>query len=123
MTSGIDALLAEFDVTQPVKTTAPEPDTPPSASLYDARPDIQELFAKGSRYNLYSFVTFSSVKMIRQTKFVKPENFEHKIALAMSVDDSTAYLSRGTYASGLDALSAVHDDGSGAIRTFRPYIL
>jgi DNA polymerase III delta prime subunit len=122
MTSNIDALLAEISGAKPGKTTAPTSGAPPE-SLYDARPDIQELFAKGSRYNLYSFATFSSVKMIRQTNFVKPENFEHKIALKMSLDDSTAYLGRGAYASGLDNISAVYDDGSGKIRTFRPYIL
>jgi hypothetical protein len=122
LTSKMDALLGAFDGAKPGNTTTPEPSAP-SGSLYDARPDIQELFTKGSRYNLYSFVTFSSVKMIRQTKFVKLENFEHKIALSMSMDDSTTYLGRGAYASGLDALSAVYDDGSGKIRTFRPYIL
>jgi hypothetical protein len=122
MTGGIDALLAEFDIAEPKKTTAPAPNAP-LVSLYNANPDIQELFAKGSRYNLYSFVTFSSVKMIRQTKFVKPENFEHKIALSMSMDDSATYLGRGAHASGLDDISAVYDDGSGKIRTFRPYIL
>jgi hypothetical protein len=54
---------------------------------------------------------------------VKIENFEHKIALKMSMDESAAFLGKGAYASGLDALSAVYDDGSGAIRTFRPYII
>jgi hypothetical protein len=93
--------------------------------LYNANPLIQELFTKGSFCNLYSFVTFSSVKMIKETKFVKLENFEHKIALRMSLDDSSTYLgvSRGASVAGLDDLSAAYDDGSGKIRTFRPYIL
>jgi hypothetical protein len=122
LTNKWDDLLSGLDAAKPVKSSVSVPNAP-RESLYDARPDIQELFTKGSRYNLYSFVTFSSVKMIRQTKFVKLENFEHKIALSMSIDDSTTYLGRGAYASVLDSLSAVYDDGSGSIRTFRPYIL
>jgi hypothetical protein len=122
LTSKMDALLNNLDGTKPDKTTAPAPVTP-QQSLYNANPDIQELFVKGPRYNVHSFVTFSSFKMIRQTKFVKPENFEHKIALAMSMDDSAAFLGRGAYASGLDDISAVYDDGSGTVRTFKPYIL
>ena len=118
----MDAMLNAFDGVEVSQQDTPKSDITLS-SLYDARPDIQELFTKGSRYNLYSYVTFSSVKMIRQTKFVKIENFEHKLALAMSMDDSATYLGRGAYASGLDALSAVYDDGSGTIRTFRPYII
>jgi hypothetical protein len=118
----MDALLGGFEEKTPSQGEKPV-QAAASDSLYDARPDIQELFSKGSRYNLFSFTTFSSVKMIRQTKFVKIENFEHKIALAMSMDDSATFLGKGTYASGLDALSAVYDDGSGTIRTFRPYLI
>jgi hypothetical protein len=61
--------------------------------------------------------------MIKQTKFVDKENFEHKIALDMTYDDSYTFLNNGKSASGLDKLSAVYDNGSGAIRTFRPYII
>lgn len=118
----MDALLNAFENTGQSQQTVSVPKSL-SFLLYDARPDIQELFAKGSRYNLYSLVTFSSVKMIKQTKFIKTENFEHKIALSMSIDDSTTYLGRGIYASGLDAISAVYDDGSGSIRSFHPYVI
>jgi hypothetical protein len=120
--SDMDALLGGFEEKTPGQSEKPVL-AAASDSLYDARSDIQELFSKGSRYNLFSFTTFSSVKMIRQTKFVKIENFEHKIALAMSMDDSTAFFGKGSVASGLDALSAVYDDGSGTIRTFRPYLV
>lgn len=120
--SEMDALLNSFDTAE-TKTEPKEAPVVNTSSLYDARPEIQELFVKGSRFNMYSFVTFSSVKMIRQTKFVKTENFENKIALSMSMDDSATYLGRGAYASGLDNLSAVYDDGSGSIRTFRPYLI
>jgi hypothetical protein len=126
LTAGIDALLNEVgfeeDSPRQIEKPVPVPAAAPD-SLYDARADIQELFSKGSHYNLFSFTTFSSVKMIRQTKFVKIENFEHKIALRMTLDDSATFLGRGTYASGLDTLSAVYDDGSGTIRTFRPYLI
>ena len=91
--------------------------------IYDARPDIQELFTKGSRYGIFSLVTYPSVKQIRQTKFLKTENFEHKIAFRMSMDDSSSYLGKGSYASGLDAITAVYDDGSGSVKSFRPYII
>jgi hypothetical protein len=120
--SDMDALLGGFEEKTPNQSANPIP-AAASDSLYDARPDIQELFSKGSRDYLFSFTTFSSVKMIQQTKFVKIANFEHKIALKMSTDDSVTFLGKGAYASGLDALSAVYDDGSGTIRTFRPYII
>jgi hypothetical protein len=124
-----DAMINKFKLNmsdgnpgaKPAITTAPTPDAPPQL-LYNANPDIQELFVKGSRRNLFSFVTFSSVTMIGQTKL---ENFEHKIALRMTTDESAAYLGFGrkASASGLDDNSAVYADGSGAIRTFSPYIL
>jgi hypothetical protein len=119
----MDDLLSTFEENEAGKPSADSQNAQVTASsqMYDARQDVQELFVKGSRYNIFSLVTFSSVKMIRQTKFLKLENFEHKIALSMSMDDSTTFLGRGAYASGLDAMSAVYDDGSSTIRTFRPY--
>ena len=118
----MDALLNSFDAAE-TKIEHKESPVINTPFLYDARPEIQELFTKGSRYNVFSFVTFSSIKLVRQTKFIKIENFENKIALSMSMDDSVTYLGRGHYASGLDNLSAVYDDGSGSIRTFRPYLI
>jgi rRNA-processing protein FCF1 len=95
----------------------------PQPEVYNAQADIQEIIAKGSRYGLYTLLTYSSVKLLRQTKFVKVDNFEHRIAFTMSLDDSSTYLGRGSFASGLDNISAAYYDGGSSIRIFRPYLI
>ncbi|MDR1164419.1 MAG: hypothetical protein LBO66_00845 [Deltaproteobacteria bacterium] len=129
-TSALDALTRDIDSLLGVAEASAPGGLPndPSAGglkneLYNACPYIQELFAKGSRFNVYSIVTFSSVKMIRQAKCVKPDNFEHKIALKMTLEDSVNYLGRGEFGAKLDGISAAYYDGSGVTRTFRPYLL
>ena len=89
---------------------------------YNAIPDIQQIMEKGSRYGIFSLVTLASFNLLKYTKFVKTENFEHKIALRMSSDESSNYLTRSTYASGLDDISAVYYDGIN-VKTFRPYLI
>ena len=98
------------------------PQTMSETAAYNAVYDIQEIIAKGSRYGIFTLVTYSSFKSLRDTKFVKTDNFEHKIAFTMSMDDSSNYLGRSSHASGLDTISAVFHDGS-SIKTFRPYLL
>jgi len=130
-TNAVDSLINEMDALLDAFDNVPKSFEPKqtisddlyTSFLYDARPDLNELFYKGPRYGLFSLVTYSSVKMIRQTKFIKTENFEHKIGFNMTMDDSSTYIGKGSYASGLDAISAVYDDGSGKIRTFRPYLI
>jgi hypothetical protein len=95
----------------------------PQPEAYNAQADIQEIIAKGSRYGVYTLLTYSSVKLLRQTKFVKVDNFEHRIAFTMSLDDSNTYLGRGSFASGLDNISAAYYDGGSSIRIFRPYLI
>jgi rRNA-processing protein FCF1 len=117
----IEALLdAELNTFVSVPAQAPLEHQP---EAYNAQADIQEIIARGSRYGLYTLLTYSSVKLLRQTKFVKVDNFEHRIAFNMSLDDSNTYLGRGSFASGLDNLSAAYYDGGSSIRMFRPYLI
>lgn len=95
---------------------------PAEGSAYDAREDISELISRGSRFGVHSLVAFSSVKLLRQSRFVKPECFEHKIALSMSRDDWSNYLERVHYIADLDSISAVYYDGGSATHIFRPYL-
>jgi hypothetical protein len=95
---------------------------PNEPAAYNAGPDIQEIITRGSRYGVFTFVTYSSYKLLRDTKFVKTENFEHKIAFKMSTDESSNYLGRGAHASGLDDITAVYYNGIG-VKSFRPYEL
>lgn len=96
---------------------------PNDSLIYDARDDISELISKGSRFGVHSLVTYSSVKMLRQSRFVKLECFEHKIAFAMSRDDWSNYLERIRYITDLDSISAVYYDGGSATHIFRPYLI
>ena len=88
-----------------------------------ARDDISELISKGSRFGIHNLVTYSSVKMLRQSRFVKLECFEHKIAFAMSRDDWSNYLERVHYLTDLDNISAVYYDGGSTTHIFRPYLI
>ena len=92
-----------------------------SISLYNACSDIHELFSRGAKCNLYSFVTFSSIRITQQYRAINKDNFEHKIALKMPKDDWSEYI-RVSYDSCPDEQTAVYSDGSG-IKTFRPYII
>lgn len=120
----IDSLLADFD--EP-KVSKPESDIGKEETMgspvYDARDDISELISKGSRFGVHSLVTYSSVKMLRQSRFVKLECFEHKIAFAMSRDDWSNYMERIHYIADLDSISAVYYDGGSTTHIFRPYLL
>lgn len=120
----IDSLLADFDEPGISKNDSGIGKEEPSDSIaYDARDDISELISKGSRFGLHSLVTYSSVKMLRQSRFVKLECFEHKIAFAMSRDDWSNYMERIHYIADLDNISAVYYDGGSATHIFRPYLL
>ncbi|GHU46570.1 hypothetical protein FACS1894200_00380 [Spirochaetia bacterium] len=87
---------------------------------YNALPDVQNITYQGPLFDIFSLVTFGSYKLIKDTKCIKSENFEHKIAFKMSLDESQDYLGRGSHASGLDDKTAVYFDGS-TVKTFRPY--
>ena len=120
----IDSLLADFDAPEATKTESDVSEMESTDSLaYDARDDISELISKGSRFGVHSLVTYSSVKMLRQSRFIKLECFEHKIAFAMSRDDWSNYLERIHYFTDLDSISAVYYDGGSATHIFRPYLI
>lgn len=120
----IDSLLADFDEPETNMTDLDVSENESADSLaYDARDDISELISKGSRFGVHSLVTYSSVKMLRQSRFVKLECFEHKIAFAMSRDDWSNYLERIHYITDLDSISAVYYDGGSATHIFRPYLI
>lgn len=123
LTSDIDALLASFDEPTDKETKEfSETESTSDNMEYDARDDISNLISNGSRFGVHSLVTYSSVKMLRQSRFVKLECFEHKIAFAMSRDDWSNYLDRVHY-SNLDKDSAVYYDGGSAPHIFRPYLI
>lgn len=120
----IDSLLADFNESTGNKTTTSNDEETEIAedSGYDARDDISELISKGSRFGVHSLITYSSVKMLRQSRFVKLECFEHKIAFSMSRDDWSNYLERIHYIADLDKISAVYYDGGSSTHIFRPYL-
>lgn len=122
--NNIDALLADLEEDEAVhhKEICDEIKEVTCDSGYDARDDIAELFMNGSRFGVHSLVTYSSVKMLKQSRFVKLECFEHKIAFAMSRDDWSSYMERIHYIADLDNVSAVYYDGGSIPRRFRPYL-
>lgn len=90
----IDSLLADFDEPETNKTELDVSENESTDSLtYDARDDISELISKGSRFGVHSLVTYSSVKMLRQSRFVKLECFEHKIALPIVISITQGFTS------------------------------
>ena len=120
----IDSMLAEFE--QEEESGA---DQGGGTSLedvteaYDARPDVEKLITIGPRFGIHTLVTYSSVKLLRQTRFVRPEFFEHKIALAMNRDDWGNYMERLPYIADMDDSSAVYYDGGSEAVRFRPYAM
>ena len=126
--SALDALEASIGAMyeevsgKTVKNDPVSPDARPGNPGYNAVYDIQEIIAKGSRYSIFTLATYSSFKSLRDTKFVNADNFEHKIAFNMSMDESSNYLGRSSHASGLDNITAVYYDGT-SVKSFRPYLL
>ena len=120
----IDSMLAKLDEDDNrILESAGMPEETAAGGAYDAREDIAGLIELGPRFGIHTLVTYSSVKLLRQSRFVKPESFEHKIALAMSRDDWSDYLERVRYIADLDNLSAVYYDGGSTAHVFRPYLI
>ena len=122
--SELDSMIAEFDM--PGDSNADQSRGKKKSSdhlAYDARDDISKLITMGSRFGIHSLVTCASVKMLRQSRFVKLESFEHKIAFSMSRDDWSNYLERIHYMDDLDRFSAVYYDGGSELHVFRPYLI
>lgn len=118
LVNDIDSMIAAFEQ----KNNSQKTSVSAKSSAYDAREDISELIAKGTRFGIHNFVTYSSTKMLRQARFVKSEYFEHKIAFSMSRDDWSNYIERIPYIADLDKISAVYYDGGSAVHIFRPYL-
>jgi hypothetical protein len=120
----IDSMLADIGGTTSKGTGIVRSKSPEKVQhrVYDARNDISELITKGSRYGIHSLVTYPSVKMLRQSRFVRPECFEHKIAFKMSRDDWSNYMERIPYIAELDDITAAYFDGGSTVHLFRPYL-
>jgi len=91
---------------------------------YNAISDIQEITEKGYRNGIFSLVTYSSIISIkRDTDYIKPVNFKHKIALEMPLNDYQSFFSLSSNYNALDKKTAVYYDGGSVTRAFRPYKL
>lgn len=135
ITAGLDALISGLDAQMAglgnnsdfalnsQQTTHSRESNPAEDYSYDARDDFNEIVVRGNRLGYHTLLTFSSAKSLRRVWTIKPENFEHKIALNMSMDDSLTYLGNSRHASSLDDISAIYSDGSSSVKTFRPFLL
>ncbi len=89
--------------------------------VYNACDDIKEIIKKGPRRGIHTFITYDSVRNLERTRWIKTEDFKHKIAFKLSADDSSEFLGRMRYTEGLDEQSAVYSDGGSEPKTFMPY--
>ncbi|MCL2720822.1 MAG: FtsK/SpoIIIE domain-containing protein [Treponema sp.] len=134
--SAVDDLLSDISTRlggvmgseyQPAPSPKNEPASLPVSNItqekagYNAGSDIKEIIESGSKFSIFTLVTYSSYKSLRDTAFVKPDYFEHKIAFKMSKEECSNFLSRSSYNSGIDNITAVYYDGNNT-RTFRPYL-
>ena len=95
--------------------------------LYNAFDDIKRVLGEGGTSGVHSIVLYNTVAALRMTKCTRPENFNHRIAFAMSPEDAGDFLSKAALIKDAEGRIigneiAVYDGGVRDIK-FMPFIL
>lgn len=89
--------------------------------------DCQNIFKNfeefGPENNQYGFVVFNTVKGLKKSKLINIDNYEFRIGLKMSTDDSYDLFGSTSFVSKADDKTAVVYSGSKTPKTIRPYLI
>ncbi len=118
--NNLDLLLQRFDESNEEPTAVIQPAVAKNM-YYNACDDVQIFMQKGPARKIFSLVALEKVSSLRRVKCLKLSDFEHKISLKLSSDDSYDYFGKYNIASTIEKTTAVYFDGSQS-RAFRPYL-
>lgn len=89
----------------------------------DCQSIIKKLEEYGSENNRYCFMIFNTVKGLKKSKILNIDNYEYRIGLQMSTDDSYDLFGSTAFISKANDTTAVFYSGSKVAQTIRPYLL
>lgn len=89
----------------------------------DCQKIIKNLEEYGSENNLYCFTIFNTVKGMIKSKIINVDNYDFRIGLKMSSDDSYTLFGNTAFVSKTNDTTAVFYSGSKNARTIRPYLI
>lgn len=89
----------------------------------DCQKIIKNLGEYGSENNRYCFMIFNTFKSLKKSKIVNVDNYEYRIGLKMSTDDSYDLFGSSSFISKANDTTAVFYSGSKMARTLRPYLI
>lgn len=108
-------------LSQILKNTAPEK-VKESHSYEHYQSIMKQLFEYGPENNRYNIAVYSTVKSMKKTGLIKLDNYEYRIGLQMSVDDSYDIFGSSSFITKADEKTAVLYNGSKNPQTLRPYL-
>ncbi len=89
----------------------------------DCRSIIKKLEEYGPENNKYSFMVSNTVKSLFKAKISNVDNYEYRIGLKMSTDDSYDLFGVSSFVNSADEKTAVFYSGNKIPKTIRPYVL
>lgn len=89
----------------------------------DCQSIIRNLEEYGSENNRYCFTVFNTYKGLKKAKITDVDNYEYRIGLKMSTDDSYDLFGSTAFISKANETTAVFYSGSKVAKTIRPYLL
>lgn len=120
----LDAIAGKYDMDNTAKDDiSKENDTlvENNTSEYNALEDISTIIKKGTKRGIYTFMIFDSVRNLNRVRTVRSEDFEHKIAFNLSLDDANMFLGRMNYVGSLGEKSAIYTGDGSVFKAFTPY--
>lgn len=92
-------------------------------SYNDCQSIIRKLEEFGSENNRYCFTVYNTLKGMKKASISNVDNYEFRIGLKMSTDDSYDMFGTTTFVSKANESTAVFYSGSKMPKTIRPYLL
>ena len=89
----------------------------------DCKSIIKKLEEYGPENNRYCFMVSNTVKSLFKSKISNVDNYEYRIGLKMSTDDSYDLFGVSSFVNSADEKTAVFYSGGKIPKTIRPYVL
>lgn len=92
-------------------------------SFEDYKGILQRLWEYGPENGYFNIVIFNNVKAMKKTTITPLNDFEHRIGLKMSTDDSYDLFGISNFTNKADDKTAIYYNGSRVGKTFRPFLI
>lgn len=112
----MDSFISHTAVSEPKAVTS-------FGSYEDYASTLRRLFEFGPECGLYNIVAYNNPKSFSKDSFLKLADFDYRIGLAMSVDDSYSVFGSESFAKKANETTAVCYTGSKTPVSIRPYLI